>query len=64
MEKLLSVREVASVLGVSPSWIYSSCSAGKLPHFKIGSTIRFKGEEINKFLEENHVAAKCDDDWG
>ena len=61
MGKLLSVREVASALGVSPSWIYAACSAGKLPHFKLGSNLRFRIEEIETFLDENHYPEDRDD---
>jgi excisionase family DNA binding protein len=43
---LLTVEEVAKILRVSRQTIYILCQKGKLPHFKVGTKLRFKKQEI------------------
>ena len=48
MENLpLTVDEVAKILRVSRQTIYVLCREGKLPHFKVGTKLRFKKADIN-----------------
>ena len=47
MENLpLTVDEVAKILRVSRQTIYVLCREGKLPHFKVGTKLRFKKHDI------------------
>lgn len=47
MEDLpLTVDEVARILRVSRQTIYVLCREGKLPHFKVGTKLRFKKSDI------------------
>lgn len=47
MENLpLTVDEVAKILRVSRQTIYVLCREGKLPHFKVGTKLRFKKQDI------------------
>ena len=47
MENLpLTVDEVAKILRVSRQTIYVLCREGKLPHFKVGTKLRFKKADI------------------
>ena len=57
MEKsLLSVREVAEYLGVSPSWVYTAFEEGFLPGIKLShSVIRFRRIRIDQWLEERET---------
>lgn len=43
----LTVDEVAKILRVSRQTIYVLCREGKLPHFKVGTKLRFKKADIN-----------------
>ncbi len=43
----LTVEEVAKVLRVSRQTIYVLCREGKLPHFKVGTKLRFKKADID-----------------
>lgn len=52
MEKLLTVKEVAELLGLTRMSIYLMVHRGQIPHVKIGERIlRFDQEEIRKWLE-------------
>jgi excisionase family DNA binding protein len=38
--RLLSVREAAKALSVSPATIYALCRRGEVPHFRVSNSIR------------------------
>jgi excisionase family DNA binding protein len=42
----LTVEEVSKMLRVSRQTIYVLCREGKLPHFKVGTKLRFKKADI------------------
>jgi excisionase family DNA binding protein len=53
MESLLSVQEVADLLGVSSAWVYQhSCRARRpyLPSVKLGRSVRFRPESVQEFV--------------
>lgn len=50
-DRLLSVREVASWLGMSTPWIYKECEKGALPFLRLGQAIRFDRKEIERYLQ-------------
>ena len=47
---LLSVREVARLLGLSRATVYSLCSEGALPTIRILNTIRIRPAEVRAFI--------------
>ena len=49
-ERLLSVRQVASRLGVSTSTIYNLCREGKLPHVRVSNAIRLAPEALEDLM--------------
>ena len=51
-DRLLTARELADYLGLSPSTILDRFERGELPGFKIGSAVRFRPSEIEAFLED------------
>lgn len=51
--KLLSVKEAANRLGVSPSLVYQWCTEKRLPHIRLGRAKR-RGKIL---LEEQDVLA-------
>jgi excisionase family DNA binding protein len=54
MENLpLTVDEVAKILRVSRQTIYVLCREGKLPHFKVGTKLRFKKADIDVLTNTN-----------
>lgn len=46
-ERLLSVREVASRLGVCTSTVYKLCAEGRLAHVRISNAIRVRPEVLS-----------------
>ena len=47
---LLSVRQVAKLLGVCPATVYALCGQRKLPHFRVLNAIRIAPESVRNFL--------------
>jgi excisionase family DNA binding protein len=45
-ETPLTVDEVAKILRVSRQTVYVLCKEGKIPHFKVGTKLRFKAVDI------------------
>lgn len=49
----LTVDEVTKILRVSRQTIYNLCKLGKLPHFKVGTKLRFHKSDIIKLTSTN-----------
>jgi excisionase family DNA binding protein len=47
---LLSVRQVAKLLGVCPATVYRLCDQRKLPHFRVMNAIRIDPGTVKRFL--------------
>ena len=48
--KLLGARELAELFGVPESWVREQARLGNLPSFKLGHYVRFRIEEVKRFL--------------
>lgn len=46
MESMMTVREVAELLGVHENWVYDHAASGDLPSYKIGGVRRFIRDEV------------------
>lgn len=55
MEKLLTIDELAEVLSVKKSTIYQWVHMGLIPHIKVGRLLRFREEDIEKWLISKQV---------
>ena len=55
MERLLTARELADVLGFSPSTIVDWAERGEVPAFKLGGRLRFRLSEVWAWLEERRL---------
>lgn len=51
LEPLLDAEQLAKVLGLKRSFVYSGASSGKIPSVKIGKYLRFSPVKIKKWLE-------------
>jgi excisionase family DNA binding protein len=50
---LLSVRQVAKLLGVCPATVYALCDRRKLPHHRVLNAIRIDPADLKRFLARN-----------
>jgi excisionase family DNA binding protein len=52
MEKLLTIKEVAEIIGVSVSTIYSrGAGTGTLPRYRFGKRVMFKPKDLERWIE-------------
>ncbi len=58
MESMMTVRQVAELLGVHENWVYDHAASGQLPSYKIGGTRRFDPDELRGWIAEHREA-----DW-
>lgn len=55
--KLLGARELAELFGVPESWVREQARLHILPSFKLGHYVRFRIEEVERFLTERSSQA-------
>jgi excisionase family DNA binding protein len=60
IEKLLSVRELAGFLGVSPRMVQHLAKRGDLPCVKIGRCLRFEMADVRAFIEKQKTGKVLD----
>jgi excisionase family DNA binding protein len=58
MERLLKSNEVAVLLAVHPMAIYKWRKQGLLPFYKICKCVRFKLEDIERFIKQMRVRGR------
>jgi excisionase family DNA binding protein len=53
-EKLLTPKEVAEILAVSPAWVLDHATRRRphLPSVKLGKAVRFRSADIEQFIHE------------
>jgi excisionase family DNA binding protein len=56
MESMMTVRQVAELLGVHENWVYDQAASGELPSYKIGGTRRFDRDELRGWIAEHREA--------
>ena len=49
--RLLTARELADFLALSPATVLDKWERGELPGFKIGTAVRFRPSEVQQWLE-------------
>lgn len=58
MAPLLTVDQIAAYLQVQPSTIYQWTHEGYIPHVKLGSLVRFRVNQIDKWLEAKSIVGR------
>lgn len=51
---ILTVREVAAYLKITEKTAYRLAAEGKIPGFKVGGAWRFKAQEIEAWINDQH----------
>jgi len=49
-DRLISVKELMRLLGVSRSWVYDAAARGIIPSIRVGSMLRFDMNAIRAWL--------------
>ena len=56
LEKLLTVQDISSLLGVKKSYVYHLTNKKRIPHIKInGHHLRFRRSDIDEWLQSQEV---------
>jgi excisionase family DNA binding protein len=55
---LLSVKDAAKMLKVCARTVYRLCAKAALGHVRLGNTIRFRPEDLERFIEGYRRGAK------
>ena len=55
LETTLTVQEVAKLLRMSRQTIYNLIREGAIPHFRVGSKVRFNRTDINSLMQAKPV---------
>ncbi len=51
-DRLITVKELMRLLGVSRSWVYEAAARGIIPSIRVGSMLRFDRHAIRAWLSE------------
>jgi len=54
----LKISDLKAMLQLSSSMVYKMVERGEVPHFRIGTAIRFDSEEIREWLKTFHRPSK------
>jgi excisionase family DNA binding protein len=57
MSSLLTAQDVADLLGVPPSWVYSQTRAGLIPTVRLGRYYRYRAEAIQEWIASREEVA-------
>ena len=49
----MTIQEVSAYLHIKPATLYSKVESGVIPHYNIGHLIRFKREDIDRWMEDH-----------
>ena len=52
MKQIMTITEVAKLLQMSKSTVYKYAETGKIPSFKIGTSLRFLENEIDDYIKK------------
>ena len=50
-DDVLTADEVAALLRMKRSWVYTAARSGELPHVRLGRAVRFRRSAIDAYLE-------------
>ena len=58
IKRLATIPEVAEMLNVKLSWVRKAIFKKEIPYIKVGNQIRFRNEDLKKWVEGNRVEKK------
>ena len=54
MERLMTAKQVGELIEVKPATVYQWVHIGLIPYVKIGKSVRFKKDELFRWIDKNH----------
>ncbi|MBR7688337.1 methylation-associated defense system helix-turn-helix domain-containing protein MAD1 [Acinetobacter nosocomialis] len=54
IEQIMTVKDIAAYLKLNERTVYRLVSSAKIPAFKVGTSWRFKKEEIDNWIVQQH----------
>lgn len=63
-DRLLTAKELADILAISPKTLYSYVTRGMIPFFKIESNVRFRARDIADWLRKRSGEVGSDGNTG
>jgi excisionase family DNA binding protein len=60
METLITTRELAVLWSQTPRWVLRMIQEQGLPHYRLGGAIRYRGSEVEAWLQERWVGHRLD----
>jgi excisionase family DNA binding protein len=51
-DRLLTAKELADILAISPKTLYNYVTRGMIPYFKIESNVRFRAREVAEWIRQ------------
>ena len=52
-DRLLTAKELAEILAISPKTLYNYVTRGMIPYFKIESNVRFRARDVAEWLRQH-----------
>jgi excisionase family DNA binding protein len=49
---LLTAKEVAALLRVTPGWVYTETRRDRIPHLRLGRFVRYRREALDAWMRE------------
>ena len=60
MEALIMTRELAALWSQTPRWVLRMTQDQGLPHYRLGGAIRYRGSEVEAWLQQRRVGQRLD----
>ncbi len=52
---LLTARQAAQVLAISPRKVWSLTASGEVPHVRIGRSVRYSTADLQRWIDERRI---------
>jgi excisionase family DNA binding protein len=55
MDRLLTAEQVCDMLQITKRYLYRLTSEQRIPHYKMGQSLRFREREVDDWVKSRHV---------
>lgn len=52
MEELITAKEICKLLKVSKAWVCRAGKSGLIPHYRLGTRVRFSRRDVEAYIEK------------